>query len=382
MISRELAQRFIENVRKYTDYNVNIMDGDGMIIASRDPGRVGHYHEIAYRIINGNEDIIDTANSKEFPGVLPGINMVIRVDGVREGVVGVTGDPEEIRQVALIVKMSIETMLKYERMQENARLRENRKERFIYTLTQVEHSDPAELRQMAEQLGYPEEMIRIPILIKTRDPEPEFVMHLMRESELHTHMDFSFVPDSQHIIIFKTLPGRDQSLFSDYKYRIEEYLSPLFDYLEKNGKSAVCYIGSFQDTYPRYYYSYRHCVWLERHMRTDQKMFFFYDHVGAYLQNRLPFGELQHIFQLFEGHIPREKLRLYMQSLGALIRTNYNFGQAAEELYVHKNTLVYRYNQLKELTNTDPLKSAADRAFLGSFYLYLVRNGFFKDTGA
>ena len=39
MISRELAQRFIESVRQYTDYNVNIMDGDGTIIASRDPDR-------------------------------------------------------------------------------------------------------------------------------------------------------------------------------------------------------------------------------------------------------------------------------------------------------------------------------------------------------
>ncbi len=378
MISRELAQRFIESVRQYTDYNVNIMDGDGTIIASRDPDRVGRYHEIAYRIINGKEDIIDTTNSKEFPGVLPGVNMVIRVDGVREGVVGVTGDPAEIRPVALIVKMAIETMMKYERMQESARLRENRKERFFYMLTQVEHSDPAELRQMAEQLGYPEEMIRIPILIKVQDPD--LVMQLIRKSTMHTHMDFSFVPDPQHLVIFKTLPGRKQSVFADYKDLIGEYLNPLFSYLEENGRSAVCYIGSFQDTYPRYYYAFRHCVWLERHMRSGERLFFFYDHVGEYLQNRIPFGELQYIFQIFEGHIPREKLQLYMQSLGALLRTNYNFGQAAEELYVHKNTLVYRYNQLKELTNTDPLKSAADRAFLGSFYLYLMRDGFFNEA--
>ena len=289
MISRELAQRFIESVRQYTDYNVNIMDGDGTIIASRDPERVGRYHEIAYRIINGNEDIIDTTNSKEFPGVLPGINMVILVDGVREGVVGVTGDPVEIRPVALIVKMSIETMMKYERMQERARLRENRKERFIYSLTQVEHSDPGELRHMAEQLGYPEEMIRIPILIRVEDPDPDFVMHFMRRSAMHTHMDFSFVLDSQHLIIFKTLPGRKQTLLADYKYLIGDYLSPFFTFLEENGKSAVCYIGSFQDTYSRYYYAYRHCGWLERHMRSGQRLFFFYDHVGDYLQNRLPY---------------------------------------------------------------------------------------------
>ena len=100
MISKELAQRFIENVTRYTEYNVNIMDGDGTIIASRDPERIGKYHEVAYRIIKGKEDIIDTTGLRDFPNVLPGINMVINVDGVREGVVGVTGNPEEIRPVA------------------------------------------------------------------------------------------------------------------------------------------------------------------------------------------------------------------------------------------------------------------------------------------
>ena len=32
-----------------------------------------------------------------------------------------------------------------------------------------------------------------------------------------------------------------------------------------------------------------------------------------------------------------------------------------------------------ELMNMDPLASASDRSFLGSFYLYLERNGFFRE---
>ena len=60
MISKELARRFIERVSKHTDYNINIMDENGIIIASRDPDRIGNYHEIAYRIVHGSEDIMDT----------------------------------------------------------------------------------------------------------------------------------------------------------------------------------------------------------------------------------------------------------------------------------------------------------------------------------
>ncbi len=62
MISKLLAEKFIEQVTAYTTYNVNIMDEDGVIIASRNADRVGQYHEIAYRIVHGKADIEDTTN--------------------------------------------------------------------------------------------------------------------------------------------------------------------------------------------------------------------------------------------------------------------------------------------------------------------------------
>ena len=91
MIEPELARRFIEQVTQYTEYNINIMNEAGVIIASRDPKRVGTYHEVADRIIHGTQDMIVIRDERMFPGVLPGINMAIMHDGHKEGVVGVTG---------------------------------------------------------------------------------------------------------------------------------------------------------------------------------------------------------------------------------------------------------------------------------------------------
>ena len=100
MLDRDFAEKFIDRVTRYTDYNVNIMDERGIIIASRDKARIGQYHEVAYRLVTGTEEIVDTTGMS-FPNVLPGINMVIATGGVREGVVGVTGVPDEVRPVAL-----------------------------------------------------------------------------------------------------------------------------------------------------------------------------------------------------------------------------------------------------------------------------------------
>lgn len=373
MIETGLAERFIEQVRKYTDYNVNIMNEDGIIIASIDPDRVGQYHEIAYRIVHGGADIIDTTKLAERSNVRPGINMVIESDGLRAGVVGVTGDPDEIRAIALMVKMAIETMLKYEKQQEKIRLRENRKASFIHLLTEVPSSNPEDLRDMARELGYPEEMIRIPILMCVEDIDTSEVLQLIRNSRYHTHKDFSIALDEHQVLVFKTMPDSCQGLFTDYKFIIGEYLSPVLRYMKARDKVSRFYIGSFQDTYSNYYYAYRHCRWLEKNISSTSMSVFFYDHVQEYLQYVVPFNELSHIFYIYESQLNDSQKRLFVETFGGLINYNYNFQRAADKLFVHKNTLFYRYNKFKALMGIDPVEKAADRAFAEGFCNYLKR---------
>lgn len=118
MIKPDMAQKLIDQITGYTEYNINIMDGNGVIIASRDPGRIGTYHEAAGRILRSGTDVIEIEDDKMYPGALPGINMAIKTDGRTEGVLGVTGEPDRIREVAMVIRLAIEAMLKYEREQE------------------------------------------------------------------------------------------------------------------------------------------------------------------------------------------------------------------------------------------------------------------------
>ena len=107
MIRPEMAQKFIDQITDYTEYNINIMDESGVIIASRSKDRIGTYHEAADRIVRGKEDIVVVDDDKLYPGVLPGINMAIIVNGKKEGVVGVTGSPSHIREVAMVTRLAI-----------------------------------------------------------------------------------------------------------------------------------------------------------------------------------------------------------------------------------------------------------------------------------
>lgn len=373
MIELALAKKFIEQVTQYTDYNINIMNEKGVIIASRDPKRVGTFHEVAYYIVTGTEDMVVTSGEHDYPGVRPGINMVINIDGRREGVVGITGDPREIRPVALITKMAIEAVLKYEKQHQELQQRLNRKERFLNLLTMEQYADPGRLRSAADELGYSESIVRIPILCRLDQVEAEPFLEMIKSRDRHSKEDISFVLDDSRILIFKTMPGAEQDLFADYKFLIGDYLSDALKWLRSQDKKCMFYIGSFQSSFSQYYYSYRHCKWLEQTVRTESASAFFYDYVGAYLRAVMPMNELQQIFNVYESMLDEEFKDSYLEITGMLMETNFNLAEAAKRLFMHKNTLVYRYNKIKDVLNVNPVVSAQDRYYMEAFYNYLRR---------
>ena len=378
MIEPEMARRFIEQVTQYTEYNINIMDESGVIIASRDPKRVGTYHEVADRIIHGTQDMIVITDEKMFPGVLPGINMAIIHEGRREGVVGVTGDPDKIHDVALITRMAMEAMLKYEKQQEQIRLRRSRKEHFISLLTQSEFASATEIRGIAGQLEYDESRVRVPILCRmyreaSDPPEPEQVLEAMRRSRGHWVQDFSYVMDETHLLVFKTVKVDGRRNMVDYREEIEDYLEGVLKWLKSRDVRAVFYVGTLQNSFSQYFYAYRHCKWLESHMRHPGDIVFFTDYVKEYFRTLTPRQELHRIFNVYDSETPDEKKQQFVEMIKALEETNYNLSEAAGKLYIHKNTLVYRYNRMKDYLGVDPLLNMEGREFLGLLLMYLAQ---------
>ena len=152
MFDVEIARKFIERLTTYTSYNVNIMNERGIIIASRNPERVGTFHEIAYDIITQNKPMIEVTTADEFLGVQPGVNLLLLHEGKGVGVIGVTGNPAEVKSIAMIIKMSMESMLEYEHEKELSSRRRNQKEKFAYQLIYENNPDIQSLRLLAQKL--------------------------------------------------------------------------------------------------------------------------------------------------------------------------------------------------------------------------------------
>ena len=381
MIEPEMARRFIEQVTRYAEYNINIMDEKGVIIASRDPSRVGTYHEVADRIIHGTQDVLVIRDDRMFPGVLPGINMAIMLNGRKEGVVGVTGDPDRIKDVAMITRMAMEAMLRYEKQQEEIRLRRNRKEHFLSLLTQVEFASPSEIRGIARQLDLKESLTRVPVLCRLKAGPgekdgrtmAEEALQALRRGKGHWVQDFSYVMDDSHLLVFKTIRKDKKRSFTEYRDEIRDYLEYILSWTEKKGIQAVFYVGSLQDSFSQYYYAYQHCRWLESHVDRPEKIVYFRDHIREYFRLLVPRQELQRIFHIYEDILSENDLKQFGEIAGAMEDANYNLTEASASLFLHKNTLVYRYNRMKDILGIDPMTSPEDRKFVELLRNYLIR---------
>ena len=375
MIRPEMAQKFIDQITEYTDYNINIMDETGVIIASRDPKRVGTYHEAADRIIRGSEEVVSVDDEKIFPGVLPGINMAIMVNGRKEGVVGVTGSPAHIREVAMITRLAIEAMLKYEKQQENLLLRQGRKENFFQLLVRVENADPNELRAAAQLLGYEESIIRVPILCRILDNTPaDRILETIRSNDGHWIQDLSTILDDTHVLLFRTLRENRRGGAFSLRREILSYMNSTLRRMDRGGMKAVFFVGTPQSAFTQYIYAYRHCKWLEsryRHLTDpagDDRVKFFYDKAAEYFYSVLPREELHRVFYQYGSQLQGDERKQLVDTVTALIETNFNLTEAAKALFVHKNTMMYRYNKIKDMLDIDPIRSSSDRTFLILLY--------------
>lgn len=370
MIDKIFAEKFIEKILFSTEYNVNIMNEKGIIIASKDKSRVGEFHSIAYEMIQNNRDV-GIAEKNDIPGSHPGVNMLLRYQGKQIGVIGMTGEPREVEPILKVMKISMETSLEYERYKEQIQLHRNMKEQFLNWILYGEDTGKQEIYELARQLGYRSDVIRIPILIVCKQTtDMHKLLGEIKKSEFHTKEDISTITRENHIIIYKYFRA-DKILKGTYKYAIGEYLGYFLGFLLDSELECTFYVGTFQDSLPEYRKAYRQCLWMKENIEPESRGVYFYDYVEKYLESLIPYQELWSIYHVFAKLLDSRTQREYIEVIEKLQENNYNLSESSKKLYIHKNTLIFRLNKIRECFDMNPLQQQRDRVFLQHLCRYL-----------
>ena len=374
MIDALLARKFIERITQYTEYNVNIMDEKGIIIASKNASRIGTFHEVALQIIQGDRDTIIVDNENTQFGVKKGVNMAIYYGKRKEGVIGITGEPDQVMPIALVIKMSVEVMLEHELFKYEKMQRRNLKEQLLNIVLYNEDLRKEDWERFIEPLKLRADMIRIPVLISIHSGREltENVLSAFRNGREHSSQDLTGLTREGDILLYKALNYPLPELMKNYKYVVGEAIGDGLKYMRSADCDFTVYVGSFQNDLMNYRMGYGHCRWLKKNMGRGGS-FYFYDQCSMYFMSVLPLTELAVAYSAIEKNFGDRFVENFKEIMEALRMANFNLNDASRLLHVHKNTLIYRLDKIREAMNVDPLGNNKDREFVTGFYYFLKR---------
>lgn len=155
-LDRDLARRIVERSMGVVGHNVNVMDADGVILGSGEPERIGTVHEGALlAVAQGREVVLDAEAASGLQGVKPGVNLPLHRRDEVIGAVGITGDPDEVRVLGGLIRVTAELMVEQAHALERTLWERREREDFLSRLlvADLEGEDGVRLVEWARELG-------------------------------------------------------------------------------------------------------------------------------------------------------------------------------------------------------------------------------------
>ena len=208
ILESNVAQSIAARIMNLLNYNINIMDQNGLIIGSGDRTRLGKYHHGAGEVLMRKSALeIKKEDLDSFPGAKEGVNLPIDLNDKLLAWWALPAT-EEVRPYAAIIQVIVELMLEQTFYQKQLGLREQAKSLLINDL--VKQNSPGNievLRTRASILGY--NLDAPGVVIVFRISEPSVTAAEPDPSRLMGQYDWSF-----HHKLKKALPLRDNDLFA------------------------------------------------------------------------------------------------------------------------------------------------------------------------
>ncbi|MDU1313645.1 MAG: sugar diacid recognition domain-containing protein [Clostridium septicum] len=326
MLSKELAQNIVDKMMDVIPYNVNVMDYKGKIIGSGDYLRIGNLHEGAKKALE-EKRVIEIYEKVE--NSRPGVNTPIVFRGEIIGVIGITGNPDEVRQFSKLVSVTAELLINQEYTLNQHMIRQRLKEEFIYEWIYLNEDYNSDFINRGKALGIDVNLERIVVVVEN---EREKFKELRR-----------FVKDDEYYIKFS--PNRIALILRNKKniyFRIDSIKEFMDISITKVGVGTL------------------HKKLIESLSEALQsleigKKLYKNDFVNIYDKIRL-FYKGEKLFNIKECKSIIYRIESEGSDLNLLetflcyMEMNGEKQKVANEIYIHRNTLNYRLEKIEEIT--------------------------------
>lgn len=327
---------------------INIMNTDGIIIASSENDRVGTFHQGALEAVQTGKAVnIRKDQLAQYPGAKEGCNMPLQVNGTIIGVVGIYGEPDKIRDVAHLLEVYVSKYYQLEAML-RPRLSESAlRSQLLISLLSPPNKNLSAAQNLAETLNmhftFPVYTVVISApgsLSLTQNSQP-LQERLDSLNLLHKHCDVWGTVDQRMVLLCSTVEDRDITelrRLNDWGYRVS--------------------LGSPCNTLWEIHTSYEQASILDfstgelfNDIRTTQSRCNYRMGLTAIQEEAF----IQEMYQKLLDAFGPNDCAMLLESARAYYDHDRSVCVASQELFIHKNTLQYRMRRILEVLEVSKL---------------------------
>ena len=334
MISNQILQNTIDGLRQIARIDLCVMDTEGKVLAST--------------IMIGSEDesaVLSFVDSPADSQVLQGFQFFKVFDEHQlEYVILAKGDSDDVYMVGKLAAFQLQNLLVAYKERYD-------KDNFIKSLL-MDNLLLVDIYNRAKKLHIETDMRRSVFIIETKREKDTNALETVRSLFADKSRDFITAVDEKYIILVRELKANE-----DYE-DLNKTAHVLVDMLntEALSKVHVAY-GTIVNEIKDVSRSYK-----EAKIALDVgKIFYSGRNVVAY--NNLGIGRLIYqlpmplckmfIKEIFDGKSPDDFDEETITTINKFFENSLNVSETSRQLYIHRNTLVYRLDKLQKSTNLD-----------------------------
>ena len=334
MISNQILQNTIDGLKGITRIDLCILDIEGKILASTS-SNVGNYESAVLSFVESPADS-QVVQGNQFFKIFDEYQL--------EYILLASGASDDVYMVGKIAAFQIQNLLVAYKERFD-------KDNFIKNLL-LDNLLLVDIYNRAKKLHIDTEVRRIVFIVESHHEKDKNALETMISSVGNKSKDFITAVDEKHTIVVKELGGHDS-----YK-EMEEYAKQILTTIKKSKKDCIhVAYGTIVQDIKEVSKSYK-----EAKMALDVgKIFFTERNVIAY--NTLGIGRLIYqlpiplckmfIKEIFEGKSPDDFDEETLTTIDKFFDNSLNVSETSRQLYIHRNTLVYRLDKLQKSTGLD-----------------------------
>lgn len=356
-----IAKAIVDNLKDVINYDINLFNIEGEIIASTNRARVGGFH-YGSKIAADTKRILEVTYDEEFRGSKKGLNIPIIFNDTVAAVIGITGEKDQVAPYGNIIKKMTEILLR-ENFSQMVSFNTLNHFRDLSTALLTKFQDDELINYLAEILDIDLNIPRRIIVGKVIDGSNKHSQSI--ESNPLTQLLKIYLYNDANS--FYWIKDNDLILFLDME-SIEQTVSFLetISSVYKNKYDSDLYFGisTLQQVYSTYWIAAEEAEtalkWNEfnNSFQSIHKTLNYttsYETImeGMFFTNLSLDKVQEYLCQVFTG-IPPEMIEEFCEFFDVYIRVNGSITKGANELFIHKNTFQNKLNLIYEKTGYNP----------------------------